>query len=238
MSKDDLDNVRRGVLRRLLLHRGVSEIVVANMVEDIMDERPRWTAATFGQRLEVTFEEWKRVHLGNVIAPIDRTKDEMRAHFRKQKQLRDRIRMRKVRAQTPKTTTTISPRAEQLAAMLNADWLASTSIMEIMKAKWRLKREIALRVATLRASRELVDAGIAERKTEPGPSGGYVTFVRRSPTNIGVSAKARARSADKIRAARRSDSNLFAVQRTPYKNESLPRRSAAKPGTTGNDTLH
>jgi hypothetical protein len=76
-----LDNVRRGELKRLLRHRGVSEIEVCNEVEDIMAERARWTAAALGQRMNLTFD--LKIRFGiKTIACVDRTKKMMRLYFR------------------------------------------------------------------------------------------------------------------------------------------------------------
>jgi hypothetical protein len=45
------NNFRRGELKRLFLHRGVPEVAVYNMVEDILAERCRWTKQPLGRRV-------------------------------------------------------------------------------------------------------------------------------------------------------------------------------------------
>jgi hypothetical protein len=76
----DLDNIRRGELKRLLRHRGVSEIEVHNAVEDILAERVKWTAAALAEHMQLTFEE--KIPLGiRTIECIDRTKKMMRLFF-------------------------------------------------------------------------------------------------------------------------------------------------------------
>jgi hypothetical protein len=130
-----LDNVRRGELKRLLRHRGVSEIEVHNAVEDIMAERSRWTAAALGQRMNLTFDQ--KIRLGiNTIACVDRTKRMMRLYFRERKRERDRMRVNKMRE---KITKPISPRAKQLATVLNGEWIESRALGDSIRKRWKLK---------------------------------------------------------------------------------------------------
>ena len=61
-SKPLLDNIRRGELKRLLLHRrAASKVDVANAVENILAERARWTSMALGQRMQLTFAEKDRL---------------------------------------------------------------------------------------------------------------------------------------------------------------------------------
>jgi hypothetical protein len=233
-----LDNIRRAELVRLLRHRGTSAVEVNNEVEDILAERVRWTATALGQRVKLTLEEKDRLGI-RTIACVDRTKAQMKLHYLERKRARDRRRISKVRAQTPKTTTTISPRAQQLASVLNADWLARHVLADAMRTKWRLKDEAALRMAALRAARELCERGIAEEMIKPSPRGGFVPLLRlKKSTNIDVSAKGRARSADDSGSLGEATETCSTEQRSPNKKESPHRTSAAKPDTTRHDTLH
>jgi hypothetical protein len=234
-----LDNFRRGELKRLLLHRGYSKIEVHNAVEDIMAERVRWTCTALGERVRLTFKEKIRLSI-RTIACVDRTKKMVKLYYLERRRERDRRRRRidNMQVQMARETNGLSARARQLAAALKSDWMSSHTLADAMKEKWRLRHNAALRMAALRASRELCEAGIAERKVEPGPKGGYLTFMRRSATNTGTSQRQNARSADKIRAARSGDKICSTEQSSPNKNIRRHRRSAGKPGTPEQGTLH
>jgi hypothetical protein len=205
-------NVRRREMERLLLHHGVSKVVVANMVEDILDERPEgWTRKALGKRLQVTFAEVKKLWI-RTMACVDRTDAEVKAYYRERKRERDRRRVSNMRVQMKVSGTNgVSARARKLAAMLNDDWTPGAVLVEATKKKWRLKHDAA-RKAVRRAVIELSDAQIGfEQKIEIGPRGGYQTFMRlqtrRNATNIGTSELQSARSADGTRAAQSGDSN-------------------------------
>jgi hypothetical protein len=195
--KPDLDNLRRGELRRLLHHRGASkveqfnniprgllrQIEVNNQVEDIMEERVRWSATALGERVRLTFEE--RVLLGiRTIVCIDRSKKMVRLYYRAQRlerrRERDRRRYREMKAQLP-----ISPRERELLAVLTADrWHDSRGLIEAMKGHYRREsgrplNKDALAQAVLRAGHKLVEAGLAEQQIAPGPAGGRALFLRR-----------------------------------------------------------
>jgi hypothetical protein len=232
----DLDNIRRGELKRLLRHRGVSEIEVRNSVEDILAERRRWTSAALGERVQLTFEEKTGRGLGiNTIACIDRTKKMMRLFFQERKRERDRRRVSKMREKITKPS--LSPRARQLAAILEEQWIEGPTLVEQMQRRWRLKAD-ASRIAVHRASQELSDAGLAERKYGAGSRGSRVLFLRLiKPTNIGVSGNQGTRNTDEISTLRKSDSKMFGEQCSANKNESPHPRSAIKPGANRHGLL-
>jgi hypothetical protein len=60
------NNFRRGELKRLFLHRGVPEVAVYNMVEDILAERCRWTKQPLGRRVNLTFAEKDRLGIRTI----------------------------------------------------------------------------------------------------------------------------------------------------------------------------
>jgi hypothetical protein len=152
----------------------VSEIEVHNAVEDIMTERARWTAAALGRRVDLTFEE--QILFGiRTIACVDRTKRMMRLYFRERKRDRDRRRINEMRARIP--TNSISLRARELTAVLNDEWTESRALGALMQKRWKLKRD-AMEKAVHRASQELCDASIAERKYGSGSRGSRVLFLR------------------------------------------------------------
>jgi hypothetical protein len=204
---EHLDNIRRAGLKRLLLHRRVAtKIDVHCKVEDILGERVRWTNKALGERLQVKWEEVKQLHLKG-MTPVNVSKETVALYYLERRRERDRRRAKKMRAQM-KVTNGLSARARKLAALLNGDWMPLYSLVETVEDSWRLKHDAAGR-AVRRAALELREAEIGfEVKVEPGPRGGYVQFVRRSPSITGISENRGARSADKIRAARKGDSNL------------------------------
>jgi hypothetical protein len=234
-----LDNVRRGELKKLLCHRGVSEIEVYNAVEDIMAERARWTPTALGHRVNLTFND--KIRLGiRTIACVDRTKKMMRMYFRERKRERDRMRVNKMREKIPRSRDMkgVSPRAKQLADALTDQWIASRDLADLVRKRWHLK-PVALLSAVLRGSRELCKAGIAEQKIEAGLAGGRVLFLRRKkPMNIDVSERREVSYIDKISTLRKGDSQMPSRHCRDDKNESPHRRSSTKPGTSENGSLH
>jgi hypothetical protein len=232
-----LDNIRRGELKRLLLHRrAVSEVEVHNKVEDILAERIRWTATALGERMQLTFEERRQLGI-RTIACVDVSKKMVREYYLRRKRERDLRRVHRMRAQIPKAR--LSPRAKQLAAVLNGDWMPSVFLAEVMrKRKGWPRRHDAAGKAVRRAACELCDVGIGEQKIERGPRGGYVTLVRRRSTSMGISEHRSAKNRDRIKPVGRSDSNLSAGQRPADKNVSPHRRSGGKSGTTRHSTVH
>lgn len=180
-TPDPLDNIRRAELKRILRHRGVSEVEVHNAVEDILTEQRRWTATALGLRMELPFTEWERLGI-RTMRCIDRSHEMMRLYVAERKLERDRIRKGKKRAMNVKTKG-LSPRAQELAAVLNSDWQQSCDLVELIENRLikncgrRLKHD-AIRKSVLRASRELCDIGIAEQKVEVGPRGGYVRHLK------------------------------------------------------------
>jgi hypothetical protein len=233
-----LDNIRRGELKRLLLHRhAASEVEVHNKVEDILAERIRWTKTALGIRVELTFEERCRLAI-RTIACVDRSKKMVREYYLRSKRERDRRRARRMRAQIPKAR--ISRRAKQLAAVLNGDWMPSVLLVAVLRKKKEWPRKLdAAGKALRRAALELSKAEIGfEVKTERGPRGGYLTFVRRSPATTDIPENQSARSADETRAAQWGDSNLSVGRCPPDKNPSPHRRNRGKSGTNRHSTVH
>jgi hypothetical protein len=179
-----LDNIRRGGLKRLLRHRGISEIEVHNKVEDIISERIKWTATALGRRVQLTFKEMVRCGI-RTIAPVDMSKKMVRLYFRERKRERDRRRVNRMRERITRSTM-VSRRAKQLAEALTDNWVESPALVQQMQRRWRLKHD-GLRQAVFRAGRELCKAGIAEEKIGAGPAGGRVLFLRRKkPMNVDV----------------------------------------------------
>jgi hypothetical protein len=207
---------------------------VHNAVEDILAERLKWTAAALGERVQLTFQD--KIRLGiKSIACIDRTKKMVRLYFQERKRERDRRRVNKMRE---RITKPISPRAMQLAAVLNGEWVESRALGDSIRKRWKLKPD-ALEKAVHRASQELSDAGLAERKYGTGSRGSRVLFLRlRKPANIDVPASQDARYADEIRALRRSDSKVSGRQCRADKIESLHRRKSITTSTSRNGSLH
>jgi hypothetical protein len=205
----------------------VSEIEVHNAVEDIMTERARWTAAALGRRVDLTFEE--QILFGiRTIACVDRTKRMMRLYFRERKRDRDRRRINEMRARIP--TNSISLRARELTAVLNDEWTESRALGALMQKRWKLKRD-AMEKAVHRASQELCDASIAERKYGSGSRGSRVLFLRlKKPMNVDVSEYRGARNTDEIRLLRRSDSKLSGRHCRADKNESTSPKKFNKTG--------
>jgi hypothetical protein len=97
-----LDNLRRGELKRLLLHRrAASKVDVYNVVEDILGERVKWTSTALGRRMQLTFEE--KVRLGiRTLRCIDRNANMMRLYYLERRRERDRRRAKKMRGQMAK----------------------------------------------------------------------------------------------------------------------------------------
>jgi hypothetical protein len=198
-----LDNVRRGELKRLLRHRGVSETEVHNAVEDILAERTKWTAAALGRRVNLTFDE--KILLGvRTIACVDRSKRMMTLYYLELRRERDRRRQAEMRAKIPsrKEIEPVSLRARQLAAALGRDWMTSKALADAMQPRWHLKRQAALSAA-LRAGRELCKADIAEQQFGAGTGGGRVLLLRlKRPENTNVFKHPRAGNADETRIPR------------------------------------
>jgi hypothetical protein len=137
-----LDNLRRGELKRLLLHRrAASKVEVHNMVEDILGERVRWTSTALGQRMQVTFEEKARLGI-RTLRCVDRTMKMMQLYYLERRRERDRRRANKMRAQTSEMNG-LSARTQKLAAMLSNDWMSGYRLVEILEKKWRLKHNAA-----------------------------------------------------------------------------------------------
>ena len=175
-ARDPLDNIRRAELKRIFRHRGVSEVEVHNAVEDIISERRRWTAAELGLRMKLPFTEWEKLGI-RTMRCIDRSPEMMRLYVAERQLERDRIRKGKKRAMNVKTKG-LSPRAKELAAMLNSDWQQSCDLVELIrKRRGRIKRQ-TIEQAVLRASLELCEAGIAEQKIEANPRGGRARYLR------------------------------------------------------------
>jgi hypothetical protein len=170
-----LNNIRRAELKRLLRHRGVSDIIVHNEVEDILAERIRWTSTALGERMQLSFKE--RDHLGiRTIACIDLSKKMVREYYLRRKRERDRVRAYRMRAQVRKAK--VSPRATQLAAVVKGDWTPIAPLAGILQKRngWPRKHDAAAK-ALRRAALELSKAELGfELKTEPGPRGGYLTL--------------------------------------------------------------
>ena len=182
---DPLTNIRRGELKRILRHNGVSEIELRNRVEDILAERPKWTAVALGRRIRLTFE--KRLLLGiRTIQCMDKTPDEVKAHFLERKRTRDRLRKKRLRQMARPAADSLSVRARDLLAVLDGEWIRSPNLAQkvekrkpFRRANGRRLNKIALRQAVHRACCELCGVERAEESTEMGPHHERVRLIRK-----------------------------------------------------------
>jgi len=181
---DTLINIRRGELKRILRHNGVSEIELRNRVEDILAERPKWTGVALGRRIGLTFE--KKLLLGiRTIQCMDKTPVEVKAYFRERKRTRDRLRKKRLR-QMASPADSLSVRARDLLAVLDGEWMRSTDLAQkvekrkpFRRANGRRLNNIALRQAVHRACRELCGVELAEESTETGAHHERVRLIRK-----------------------------------------------------------
>ena len=181
---DPLTNIRRGELKRILRHNGVSEIELRNRVEDILAERPKWTGVALGRRIGLTFE--KKLLLGiRTIQCMDKTPAEVKAYFRERKRTRDRLRKKRLR-QMAGPADSLSVRARDLLAVLDGEWIRSTDLAQkvekrkpFRRANGRRLNKIALRQAVHRACRELCGVALAEEDTEMGAHHERVRLIRK-----------------------------------------------------------
>jgi len=132
---DPLTNIRRGELKRILRHNGVSEIELRNRVEDILAERPKWTGVALGRRIGLTFE--KKLLLGiRTIQCMDKTPAEVKAYFRERKRTRDRLRKKRLR-QMARPADSLSVRARDLLAVLDGEWIRSPDLAQRVEKRNR-----------------------------------------------------------------------------------------------------
>jgi hypothetical protein len=123
-----LDNIRRGELKRLLLHRhAVSKVEVHNEVENILAGRARWTAAALGWRMNLTFDEKIRLAI-RTMACVDRSKTMMERYFRERKRERDRMRCKRKKQTSPRD---LSPMAKQIAQLVAEKSMRSPSLLMV-----------------------------------------------------------------------------------------------------------
>ena len=182
---DYLVNLRRGELKRILRHRGVSGTELANQIEDILAERERWSAAELGKRTGLAFEE--KLSQGiRTIQCVDKCAEDVRAYFRERKRTRDRLRQAKKRRMKQEQADSMSVRARQLYLVLDDVWRPTTDLAEAIKkrgqfrgAKRRRLKTPALRQALQRAVRELCKLGRAEEIFELGQHRERVRKARR-----------------------------------------------------------
>ena len=229
-KKPLLDNIRRGELKRLLLHRKVSKLEVHNMVEDIIAERARWTAPALGQRVNLTFNE--KIGLAiRTIACIDRSKKIMRLYFREKKRERDRRRWER-RRQMP--TSDLSLMAKWLTDRLAAgEWVRAADLVEHLRKSRRHRKREAARSAVRRALRELAEANSLDIETLDRPQGGFERFVRlKKPKDIAVLQSSMQKKPVNIQVF--GEASIFRppVKRPPVKYSSLHQRSSKEPVTT------
>jgi hypothetical protein len=197
-----LINLRRYELRRLLLARGIDKVKVANVVEDIIAIRRHWTAAALGRHVGLRFFEKTRLCI-RTIQCMDRPPREVKRYFLERKRERDRRKAKEKRAMN--RGQPMSPMAARVYAALNENWTRASALAGFADNGKRKRQRDSMRRMILRAIDELCDMGEAERKSEPGPRGGYLNFVRRNPAKPGIPHKRHARCADEIRSARRGD---------------------------------
>lgn len=224
-----LDNIRRGELKRLLLHRhAVSKVEVHNEVENILAGRARWTAAALGWRMNLTFDEKIRLAI-RTMACVDRSKTMMERYFRERKRERDRMRCKRKKQTSPRD---LSPMAKQIAQLVAEKSMSAAEVVEVLRRPQRRKREAA-RSAVRRALRELIAADLLEVKVEARPTGGFDRFVRlKKPENaalLDTSMKEKSVVVDGIGEA--SDFRP-PVTRPPVKFSPPHRRNSTSPGTS------
>ena len=227
-SINPVKNIRRGELKRLLLHRGTSEVEVHNLVEDIIGERARWTAPALGWRMNLTFDE--QIMLGiRTIACIDRTKWMMRLFFRERKRERDRMRWQRKKQTFGRG---LSRMAKQIAELTAEKWMSVAEVVEILRRPQHRKREGA-RSAVRRALTELITADLLEDNVVDRPTGGYERFVRlKKPGNAALlDTTVREKSVVVDTFGEASDFRP-PVTRPPVKSSPPHRRSSITPGTS------
>jgi hypothetical protein len=224
-----LNNIRRGELKRLLLHRrAVSEIEVHNEVENILAERARWTAAALGCRMKLAFDE--KIGLAiRTIACIDRKKWMVRLYYRERKRERDRMRWQRKKQTFGRD---LSPMAKQIAQVSAERWMSVAEIVEMLRRPQRRKREAA-RSAVRRALTELIAADLLEHKVEDRPTGGYERLVRlKKPENAALLDTAAREKSVAVDSFGEASDFRPPVTRPPVKSSPPHRRSSTKPGTS------
>ena len=223
-----LNNIRRGELKRLLLHRGTSEVEVHNLVEDIIGGRARWTAPALGSRMNLTFDEQIRLGI-RTIACIDRTKWMMRLYFRERKRERDRMRWHRKKQTFGRG---LSPMAKQIAELPAGKWMRVAEVVEILRRPPHRKREAA-RSAVRRALRELIAAGLLEDNMVDRPTGGFERFVRlKRPENAALLDCTVRNKPVVVDSLGEASDFRPPVTRPPVKSSPSHQRSSTKPGTT------
>jgi hypothetical protein len=182
---EPLTNIRRGELKRILRHNGVSDIELHSRVEDILAERSKWTAEELGWRIGLTFK--KKLLLGiRTIRCMDKPLAEVKEHFRELKRTRDRVRQKRLRQMARPGADSLSVRARDLLSVLDGEWIRSTELAQkvekgkpFRRANGRRLNKIALRQAVHRACCELCGIGLAEESTEMGAHHERVRLIRR-----------------------------------------------------------
>ncbi len=224
-----LDNIRRGEVKRLFLHRGTLKIEVHNKVEDILAECKRWTARALGQRVDLTFNE--QIKLGiRTMRCTDRSEMMVKLYFREQKRERDRMRWHRKKQSLARG---LSPAAKKLADLLSAHkWMRVADIVEQFGKRRRGKREGA-RSAVRRALRKLIAADVIDDWTEARRTGGFERSVRlKKPENPALLDYSVREKAVNIEVLGEASDFRPPVKRPPVKFSPLHRRSSTKPSTT------
>jgi hypothetical protein len=223
-----LNNIRRGELKRLLRHRGTSEVEVHNLVEDIIGECARWTSPALGWRMKLTFDEQIRLRI-RTIACMDRKKWMVRLHFRERKRERDRMRWHR-KKQT--FLRDLSPMAKQIAELTAEKWMSVAKVVQILRRPQQRKREGA-RSAVRRALTELITADLLEDNVVDRPTGGYERFVRlKKPENAALLDTTTRKKSAVIDSFGEASDFRPPVTRPPVKSSPPHRRSSTKPGTS------
>ena len=224
-----LDNIRRGELKRLLLHRhAVSKVEVHNEVENILADRARWTAAALGWRMNLTFDEKIRLAI-RTMACVDRSKTMMELYFRKRKKERDRV----LWARKKQTLVrNLSPIAKQITQLLAEKWMSVAEIVKVLRRPQRRKRE-ATRSAVRRALRELIAADLLDVRLEGRPTGGFERFVRlKKPQNAALLDTSMREKSVVVDGFGEASDFRPPVTRPPVKFSPPHRRNSTSPGTS------
>ncbi len=167
---------------------------------------PKLVPERIGERLEISFDEYKRLHLTH-LRPGDADRHEVDQYLADRKTERERERMRRCREQAKQKPDASDPwnlpegRAKALACgpLADREWWTVRKLAEYARGclagypgclgAFDGLDHAAARKAMLRAVRELKKLGIIETRTEAGPRGLKVLHVRRPMTPAEIEAE-------------------------------------------------
>jgi hypothetical protein len=163
---------------------------------------PKLIPERIGERLEVSFGEYKRLCLTHV-RPGDAPRHEVDQHISDRKAERELNRKRRDRERAKQAKASVAPpdpwdlpddRAKSLACapLSNREWWSIRALTEAACERlfaFNGLDHAAGRRAVLRTIRKLEGLGIVETKTEAGPRGLDVLYVRRLTTAAEIEAE-------------------------------------------------